>query len=250
MHLSKSLSIIALSTLVISGSAYGLLKTYRSKLQKRLQNPDYHLSLIVQTGPEKNALPTHYLAELMDLSCDKPTNLYAFSPKEARKKLLASPLIQYAKVSLIKPSAIYVDYTCRRPILSLAEYPNTGVDKDGHLFPIEPYLSPKNLPELILGTPLDLPLAKNQLSMNLTLNIMSLLDKEDITRIDLSHIDAKSAGRRQIVVIVNNHTLRLTPKNYAKELERYFELRPKIENRTTTIDFRIEDMAFIDKGAT
>ena len=250
MHLSKSLFIICSSTLIISGSAYGLLKAYQSKLHKRLNNPDYHLSLILQTGPEKKALPTHYLAQLMGLSCNHPTNLYAFSLKKAQKKLLSSPLIEEANIHLIKPSALYVDYTCRQPILALAEYPNIGIDRTGHLFPIEPYLSPKYLPELILGKPLDPPLLQNQLDMKLISELMARFKKENLTRIDLSDIRAKSAGRRQIVVIVNHHILRLSTRNYKKEIDRYFELLPKIENRKTTVDLRIEDIAFIDKENT
>ena len=256
MQLSKSLTIICVSTLLISGSGYALLRAYKQKLDHRLANPDYLINLIVQTGPEKNALPTNYLAELLELSVDKPTNLYQFSAADAKEALLKSPLIKTAHIKAIKPSAIYIDYTVRKPIAQLCSNHNTGIDEEGWLFPLSPYLSPKNLPELSLphlpedalwGQKTDLGLAKELFAM---LTQPKLFDIFTIKRLDLSQVNAPSAGRREIVLIIDDQgaerTLRLSPKSYAQNLGNYLELRTTLDKETShTIDFRLENTAYI-----
>ncbi|HPE84956.1 MAG TPA: FtsQ-type POTRA domain-containing protein [Chlamydiales bacterium] len=250
MQLHKSLCIIIGSTLLISGSAWALL--YRAKHTRRSGNSDDRISFIAQTGPEKNVLPTSVLAEILDLSYDQATSFSAFSPKKAVKKLLEFPLIQSAEIKLIKPNTVHIDYAVRSPVLTLGEYLNIGVDQNGHLFPIEPYLTPKNLPELILGHPLEPPLFQHQIDMRLITKLMSELSATELKRIDLTDLHAKSAGRRQIVVIAGQHTLRLSPKNYQKEIINYFKLCEKMknthDNSDKVIDFRIDGMAFIDSG--
>ena len=228
-----------------------MLKMYQKKLQKRLCHPNYQISLVLQTGPEKRALPTHYLCELMGLSRDQPTNLYAFSPKKAKKKLLASPLIKKVDVKPVKPSAIYVDYTARVPIAELGEYPNCAIDDEGIIFPLEPYLTPKNLPILILGKSLSLPLFDQKLDMRLTNDLLRQCDELslDVKRIDLKDINAKSIGRRQIILQIGNHLLRLTPKNYREELANYIELTKSLANEEEkVIDFRLENTAFMSES--
>lgn len=256
MQLSKSLSIICVSTLLISGSGYALLRAYKHKLNHRLSNPDYLINLIVQTGPEKNALPTNYLAELLNLSVDQPTNLYQFSPADAKEALLASPLIKTAHVKPIKPSAIYIDYTVRKPIAKLSSHQNTGIDCEGYLFPLSPHLTPKNLPELALpNIPEEISWGK-KIDLAITRDIFALLtqpklfDIFTIKRLDLSQINASSAGRREIALIIEDQgtprTLRLSPKSYAQNLGNYLELRTTLDPETShIIDFRIDGTAYI-----
>ena len=130
-------------------SACGLLG-YRHWNTKRMTDEACRIIAIVQTGPEKEALKTAYLAELLNLSVDKPTQLYALNLKKAEERLLASPLIASVELKRIPPGTLYIDYTVRKPIAWLADYNNTALDAGGYLFPAAPFFTPKQLPEIYL----------------------------------------------------------------------------------------------------
>jgi cell division septal protein FtsQ len=100
----------------------------------------------VQTGPQKEILTTTYLAELINIAADPPTPIAYFNPQLAEKRLLASPVIKEAKVELIEPDTIYIDYTVRQPWALLRDFENTAIDEFGYPFPISPFSPPKNLP--------------------------------------------------------------------------------------------------------
>ena len=207
---------IVLATIVISGFSYGGYFSFRRWDKKRVQDDAYKILSIIQTGPQKEALKSTYLAELMDLSIDRPTNLYLFDTALAEKKLLTSPLIQKAKVKKYKPGSIYVDYSIRQPIAWLYDYENTVIDQEGRIFPVYPFLSPKTLPEIYLGIHEDLPLQNDWQNalvgkyVELALKTLSLLsdprlrDFFDVVRIDVSNAYAESYGKREIVLLTED----------------------------------------------
>lgn len=231
----------------------------KSDRHKR-QNETYKITAIVQTGPEKEALKTSYLAELLSLSVDHPINLYAFDLKKGEEKLLTSPLIARAKIKRIPPGTLYIDYETRKPIAWLSDYRNVGIDREGYIFPITPFFSPKELPEIYLGlppfaTPEDrfgrkgglwqTPLRNRYLS--LAFEILQFLEGSPwreglrLKRIDVSNAFAPSLGQREIVLFTEEELivkqegkvrtcvfpkiLRLAPKEYAKQLANFFTLR-------------------------
>lgn len=226
------------------------LKTWKDK---KKNDRKYNISLIIQTGPRKEALRSLYLEELLGLSVDKPTNIYLFDEKEAQKKLLLSPVIEKAVVKKIKPSAIYIDYKVREPVALLYDLKNVAIDKKGNIFPMSPFFTPKNLPEIYLGDSSFLEemdfwqkplLTENVL---LALKLLKILTTQEIPfnikRIDVSNIFA-SYGKREIVVILE-HTLnvsqnekevalvfpriiRLSLKDYQQQLGNYFILHNKM----------------------
>ncbi len=226
----------------------------------------YTLKMIVQTG-ETETLKTMYLAEILGLSQDRPISYFDFSERKALSKLLNNPLIKRAKLKKIKPSFVYVDYALREPIALLHDYPNIALDQEGYLFPLFPFFSPKNLPEIYLDLP---ELAEKKeffkeplKSKNLTLafDLLKILKtlKLQVKRIDTSQAFSKSFGKREIVLIIDEEMnkkyqtmntnndglvdqnqnrqavfvfpriLRLSPDDYAKQLANYFELRKKME---------------------
>ena len=91
------------STCLISGSSYAIYFGLANMKKKGAVDPAYTIRAIIQTGPQKEALKTVYLAELMGLSFDQPKNLYLFDEKKAEHNLLNSPLIESAKVKKKKP---------------------------------------------------------------------------------------------------------------------------------------------------
>lgn len=244
-----------LITFVVSFSLYRGWKGYQEK--QRLDETQ-KIVAIVQTGPEKEALKTTYLAELMGLSVDTPTSLYAFDLKEAKKNLLSSPLIRKAKVKRMPPNALYVDYEIRHPVAKLLDYRNMVVDKEGYLFPLVPFFSPKELPGIYLGLPpfqsekdafgrvggrLGKPLQGRY--WELAKNILEQFEKMpwepsfQVTRIDVSNAFAPSLGRREIVLFTEEKIpigqkehygyfpkiVRLSTKEYLEQIENFQILR-------------------------
>jgi len=287
---SYAIMLICLSAFIISGSFYFSFFYYRNVKKNRLLDRSYYISSIIQTGPEKEALKTKYLAELLDISVDNPTNIYLFDEKKGEAKLLASPLIKNAKIKKIKPNTLYIDYSVRSPIALLGDYDNIAVDDEGYLFPIDPYINVRNIPKIYLDSEwfntnkvwkLDLLEKKSKLAFSVLKMLLSsnFTDKFEVKEIDVSTAFSDSYGRREIVLkiedkmIIKNkedvlcifpRILRLSSKDYLKQIGNYLNLREKIiddykrqidslnvENNEVRFlekifDFRISNLAFID----
>jgi hypothetical protein len=292
--LSKAILWIVVSTFFISTSSYHLIKYYFYSYRSKEGNAEQKVAYIVQTGPQKEALHSDFLAERIGLSSDQPIGLSVFDVTAATEKLKSSPVISSAVVSKIKPNIAYIDYTVRQPVAWLYDYLNVAIDKEGYLFPVYPFFSPKNLPEIYLGLK---PFGEEGLPelsalgwghplkgkyIELAFSVLTLLQEHGndlfmIKRIDVSHAFASTYGQREIIVVVENelhlmhegqnlilqapHILRLSTKNYAKELANYLHLRgslletEKIEaeqqqrpnnRKEKVIDLRIPQLAFIE----
>jgi hypothetical protein len=225
-----------------------------------MTSEEYRIVSIVQTGVEKEVLKTAYLAELLGLSVDAPSQLYALDLKKASQKILASPLISEVKMKRFPPGTLYIDYTVRKPLALLVDYSNTAIDKQGFLFPVAPFFSPKQLPEIYLGIP---PFGAEEDAMgrkggkwheplknryfSLALEVLQFLEESylmegmRIERIDVSNAFAPSLGQREIVLKVEDELaiqderkeiicffpklLRLAPKDYKSQLSNFFSLR-------------------------
>jgi hypothetical protein len=247
---------IMLFTLAISGSAFGGLIYYKYIKRQRLYNSQYNIVAIAQTTPDKEPLKTAYLAELLNLSIDQPTNIFRFNTQAAQQKLLNSPLITHAYVKKILPGTIYVDYELRKPFAYLLDYHNTVIDREGVTFPFKPFFTPKKLPEIYLGitdsSPLSWGKPLQEIKCKLALYLIDLLsthccsEYSYLSRVDVSQAFADSKGKRQIVAILDeqvektdqagklvkgiaSHILRLSVDNYRQELANYLQLRPLLK---------------------
>ncbi len=246
------------ATLSLSLGGYWL---WSHQSQKRFADEKYKIAAIVQTGPEKEAMNTAYLAELLDLSADCPTSLYAFDCKRAQQKLLLSPLIAQASVKRLGTSAIYVDYEVRKPIARLADYKNIAIDRAGYLFPLKPFFAPKEIPEVYLGLPAfgesedsfgrkggEWLMPIRHRFWQLALEILGFLEDSPwregfrVKRIDVSNAFCPSLGQREVVLFTEEEVilkdgvfaifpkiLRLAPKDYAQQLKSFFLLRRNME---------------------
>ncbi len=261
------------------------LNFWKKQKIKRLSSNEYQITSIIQTGPEKEALKTAYLAELLELSADRPTQLYALDLKKAATRLLASPLIASAKVKRMPPSTLYIDYEVRKPIAWVADFRNLAIDSEGHCFPVAPFLTPKRLPEIYLGiSSIEEWRLKNP-AFDLALKILKFLETapwtEDlrIERVDVSNAFHPSLGMREVVLITEEEftlkrdlreivctfpkILRLGTKEYERQLDHFFHLRRAMmedyKKQLTAlktggrfapriIDLRIPQLAFVEKG--
>lgn len=233
----------------------GAKKVIHDAKEARKKDDRYLITSIIQTGLDQKALKTDYLASLLSLSRDKPTNLYLFDLKEGEKKLRACPVIKEAFLQRKGPDTLYIDYTLREPMAMIADFENMAVDIEGHLFPFSPFFSPKNLPEVRLGLGKfpgwDTPLV----GFSFVVKVIPLLEHYGLKPllIDVSQIEAPSLGKRQVVIRLENHLLRLTPDGYEQQLGNYLEFLHELKFQETetgltlkVIDLRLPKMAYVN----
>jgi len=233
------------------------LRGFRKYEAKKLLGSEYTISKIIQTGPEKEALPTVYLTELLELSFDEPQKLYTFNEEEGKEKILLSPVISEVKVKKIKPDTIYIDYTLRQPVAFLADFVNTAIDGMGTLFPLSPFYTPKRLPEIYLGLESYIPKVEGK-KLDLAMTLLKLIydnfpDSYNALKwLDVSEAFSDSYGKREIIVVFQapkgSHYLRLNPKNYKADLGSYLSLKEELwqEEIDKVIDLRISKLAYIE----
>ncbi|MDE3055394.1 MAG: FtsQ-type POTRA domain-containing protein [Verrucomicrobiota bacterium] len=248
--------LLALALLLTSGN---VLWDY--KLRKENNDPRYQIRRIAQTGPVKKALPTDYLTGLLSLSADAPTSLYTFDCREAKEKLLSSPLFREVSIKKEFPDTLLIDYEVRRPVVRLLDYANVAMDRGNRLFPLAPFFSPKEVPGLYLGlppfgsakdaygraggewlSPLENPFLQLAWELFDFLEPLAQREKLRIKCIDVSQAFAPTLGQREIVIHTEEEFLlpqggvaifpklvRLSPKDYAQELSSFFILRRRME---------------------
>lgn len=221
--------------------------------QKSLQ---YTITEIMQTSMRKQALKTQHLAEIIRLGFDAPINLYHFDIEEATKLLMECPLIADAKIKKRSPNTLHIDYTSYNPIAIVGDFYNTAIDETGHLFPISPFLSPKALPEVIFGIEAFGGWDKKPPHFEEAMHLIALFKQQGLplNLLDLSRINAKRLGKRELILRTGHHTLRLPSEDYSKQLGNYLELAEEIrlhEEETglepKVIDMRLPNLAFIKK---
>lgn len=259
MSYSRAIFLIILSTLLVSGSAFMGWLYYLHIREKRVHDNRYDIIAIVQSSSQTDRLKSIYLAELLHLSIDHPTNLYQFNAKEAAKTLESNPLIQSAKVRKSLPGTLYIDYKLRIPIAFVGEYSNTAVDKQGHLFPFRPFFTPKQIPTFYLGLNEGEgkwgSSVKDQMRFKFACNLcreLGVLDAGYIVKqIDVSQVASNSCGRRQIVMVVENRDkslffLRLNSDDPVKSLGNFHILMKNQKLPSgSVIDLRVPSLALL-----
>ena len=257
MKTRKTTLLVVTSIFVLTTCAFSIYRTVRHVEVEKLLNPEYVLDTIIQTGPVKEALPTVLLSELVDLSCNKESNYFAFHERRAERKLLNCPVITKAKVKKIKPNKVYIDYELRRPIALFTDFENMAIDEERRLFPLSPYYSPKELCEIVLGEHRFTEIVSGE-KIDLAFKVLGLLARADlgehafIRRVDVSKAFSQSYGKREIVVIIDHlserHYLRMTKKVLVSGIANYVSLVKGMPEDTVTrvVDLRIEKLAYVE----
>lgn len=279
MPVSRAILWILLSTLFISGSAFMGWLYYLHVRELRLHDEQYRIVALVQSTPQADALKTMYLAELLDLSLDRPVNLYQFNIREATKTLLNHPLIKEATVKKILPGTLYIDYCIRTPLAFVGDFANTAIDEEGYLFPFRPFFTPKRLPTIYLGLNAEecqwgsclQSLTSVQAAFDL-LRQFECLEQEKfyVKQLDVTQAQADSYGKRQIVMTLEENALdknsnefnsliilRLSQDHTEQDLVNFRSLQAELDEKKEKllgkdqpiiIDFRIPHLAFIRAG--
>lgn len=282
--LGRAVVWIFLSVLMVSGLAWMGWLYYLHLKELRYQDKQYAITAIVQTTSQSEGLNTGYFAELLGLSVDRPSNLYQFDTKEGTQTLLACPLIKKAVIKKILPQTLYIDYLMRTPAAYVGDYTNTALDREGILFPFNPFYTPKRIPILFLGLQ-DVEKGwgdslEGHEGLKLAFEMMDFmrtikgLETVALKKIDVSQAFAESYGQRQIILLVEESLdiikegkpaivlkpvfLRLNVDEYQKCLMSYSHLRSYLRtqveesidtNKQTLepaiVDLRIRQLAFL-----
>ena len=210
---------------------------------------------IAQTGPKKEALSTPTLFSLLEWSKEE---LNALSPLHVQAKeaqLAAHPVMKKVELRIEQEKTLLIDYTLRIPVAFLGDFSNSALDAEGHCFPCFPFFTPKRLPTFYLGLSAfpNAPLTGEKIS--LAFAVLSALRSigwafsTDIA-IDVSRAFFSSFGRAEVVVTLKKegcfcHYLRLTPRAYQIELQKYQLLRSSWPEGQVTFDLRLENSALV-----
>ncbi len=257
MNRVKPIFFVVLSIFITTALGFSTFRFYRNFTAKQMVQAKYLITEIIQTGPEREALPTTFLAELMGLSQDEPSNFYSFDENKARQNLLECAVIKSANVKKMKPSTIYVDYEVYKPIALFDDQQNIGLDESGKKFPIAPYFFAKKLPYFLFGQS-DVDINKFQLG----LAILSFFDKREafegvyVKRIDVSNAFHPSFGKREVVITLEQKDrscyLRLTPHKFPEELTHFISMNSmwkEGKTKKSIIDLRLSKVAYIEELA-
>lgn len=231
---------------------------YLHLIHLRYHDNQYRITALVQICNQPAPLKTQYLAELLDLSVDKPAHLYRFDLKKAKERLLASPWIKNAEIKKIHPQTLEIDYEMRQPVACLGDYRNAAFDSEGKVIPLEPHFNSKGLPIVYFGEKVreglwghNLAQEKVKLAMNILEKVRAL--NERVKFIDVSEAFSESYGQRQVVVALESEpgkrvTLRLNGIDYESGLKRYKKLRQYYQEKGQLypwiVDLRMEHLGF------
>lgn len=237
------------STIVFSGGvvlALSLKQKWNSDIRN---NPKFLIQSMIQKCTSVESLSTDYLAECLGLSLDSSFTIFDHSAAELAESLEASPLIKSVVVSKILPSTLHVEYTLRQPIAILHDYQNTVVDEEGVLFPLQPFRTPKLLPEIVLGDNLEQ-------KMPFALELVTELKRDvwpkpikGVRRIDLTRFDTPRLSRREIILVFNCESdklvfLRLSTRDWKRGLDQFLKVPSEIFSQQV-FDMRLPNVAYV-----
>lgn len=236
------------STIVFSGGVV-LALTLKQKWNSEIRhNPKFLVQSIIQKCESVESLSTDYLAECLGLSLDSSFTLFERSNDDLSSTLTASPLIKQAKVSKILPSTLHIEYTLRQPVALFHDLQNTAMDDEGVLFPLQPFRTPKVLPEIALGEHVDqkIPIAMEILTALKTADWHKPL--RGVKRVDLTRSDHPRLSRREIIVVFNSDSdkfvyLRLSVRDWRSALTQFFQIPEKFLTQQV-IDMRLPQVAY------
>lgn len=265
LPITQALRWILLSALLISGTAAASWFSYYYLKEYRKNSDAYRIVAIIQSTPHERQLDHQFIAQLLELSLDRPQNLYSFNSRHAKGRLESLPIIKQCDVKKIPPGTIQVSYMLCQPVGMILDYSNTAIDGEGRLFPYLPFYRDLELPRIYLGMkPLHNHIWGTQLqgdTLTLAFEIAAYLKEHILSEfIELESIDVSKAfdenyGKREIVVTFQFFdegewrplSLRMGTASYEATIKNFYILyRHIIPNRhITVVDMRIPYLAFI-----
>lgn len=247
---SKKIIVIGSGTLVV---LIGLTALVLFLISSR-SNHRFIVTHIAQTGPQKEALPTDYLATFLGLKAREKAAFSRITLRQAEQQLLAHPVIETAMLSKQEESVLLVDYTLRAPVAFLGDISNLALDAYGYCFPFFPFFTPKKMPTFYFGLDEQIVAPLQGEKVDLAFATLSFLEETlqhtdaFLESIDVAQATCPNLGKREMIVTIitksGKHYLRLTPTRYEEEINRYLLIRHQWDG-DRTFDLRLERLAFV-----
>ncbi len=243
-----------LGSLGLSTLLFFLLLLGRMALDRFFGAARFDIKCLLQEPLSREEISSRFFEELLDLSCDRPQNLYAFDAGWAEERILESSVIARAHVKKLSPDTLHIQYEMREPIAALADYENCYLDREGVIFAAFPYYRAKKLPLVRFGDVGPAPLGSrvNEEKREFLALLFSSIAKEKIGEVDLTHFFEKSLGRKEVVIRFSNDRLvRFWPEKMAKVLHHYELLEkhyPFEAKKPYIIDLRLAEVAYVKEG--
>lgn len=227
----EAIRYVVASCLCLWGLFFGCYFIAKKVQAKHAANEKFNIIALYQKSRTSDTIPSVYLEELLDLSCDKPTNVYAFSCKKAEKKLRSMPLFKDVTIKAAKPGVVFIDYELRKPFARVADFENMAISEDRYLFPLAPFISPKNVPDIVLGQ-------IDEKRIDFAFEVLKFGQKTcpatcTISRLDLSSSFIEKANREIVLTIdevrpnlpLQSYLVRVSFENYEESLQTFFKLK-------------------------
>lgn len=263
--LVRALWIILISVFLVSGTAFTWYYLVGYVHKKRQGDSSFTISHIAQEKQDLQ-LSGLFLSELLDVSKNRPCNLYDYDYSEKSRKCSHLSIFKVFSVLPQPPNALFVRYMMRAPVALVSDCTNCAIDEDGIFFAVDPYYESLSLPKVNVGMT-DCPhVIKEKIrvyfppirctcpSVQLALDILKS-KSEFPTDIELSYVDThsitkQSAGVREIVFsFLNKDTgqikcywVRTNIGSWKSELNRFFSIRSTIQEQKGIKDKVLVDM--------
>lgn len=236
---------------VLAACLFGVYQGATAWSRRRIcRDPRFTITRLVESSEGATGVRAGAVEELLGL---KPAqNLFAFDIERAEERLRSHPVFKSATIWRCPPNTLSVRYGARSPLAQLKEWPNLAIDRLGHVFPINPYLTPKRLPSLLIGLPTKGSLgavhqwersgtlrgSRAQLGVEILQYLSQLLAGEGtrIARVDVSRAFAGDLGKRCLKVVLEDQLfiegkrlicrryLKLNCQGWKAQLDRYRRL--------------------------
>jgi|GEM_PF-3033138 len=219
---------------------YALYSHCRYRLE---ESPSYNIVAVVSKSPVQKKLPPRLLQEILDLSQDKPTNMFRFDMKRAKQRFEQYGCFKKVKMRLQRPGVLIVDYDLYEPYAALGDYENLAVDRaKKHIFPMHPFFTPKKLPEIYLGT-----LSKER--MDFAFEVLHYAKKKIQKRYTVISVDVGPYFAfkpvKEIILHCkgeNDFFLRLCGDRWKENIAQFINFEQK-EEGSFVVDFRVPGIA-------
>lgn len=260
LPIRRALIWIALSVLIFAGATLGLGLSINFYKNLRAENPRYTLKKIVPKAHRDLYIPEENFAKWLEIFTEHPPNLYHLNHSKMLTALLRQPILEKIRLTKQPPGSLIIDYWPRMPIFQLLDQKSTLLDDQAIVIPHDLWIT-GNYPEVFFG--LSEPIAIGERitgpKWDTVKEVLTAWQQKNLpyqlSRIDVSQSFAKSAGKRQVVLVIDlegeaTHYLRLPYKGFDERLRDYATLCQHWEEideiyQDRVVDFRIEEIALI-----
>jgi len=238
--LARAFMYIGLSALPLLLVIIGLI------IARSLHLPNTPIEGVIVCGPQ-TAHP-QWIAEVLDLTCDEPICMDQMDLRKAEQVLLQTHVIEHVSLRLCKPHLLYVHLIARIPVAELIDFPGTGIDRSGVLFPLKPIYVSYRLPQVYLGALCPFPPWGQHLESTLAHAITDLVSHSQVRYADMSQWQASSLGQRVCKIGWEGGGLLLcSPEQLFQQITYYETLPLEMFHGPLLMDLRLPGTAIIQE---